>query len=565
MSKSLNLARFKRRQHQTSPSPVARINTLIRTAKANWFGLLSYHAFIGIALMGVKDADFFILSRETQLPLVGISVPTSLFFYVAPLCGAALHVHLHIYLLKLWRSLAEAGDTINGQPLGEHVSPWVVVDMALWKRPEARHSYALANLSSFGTIVLLFYTSPIVLFFFWYRSLPKHDEVLTLLFCGLPLVATVYATLHSLRTLDRAAKRLITPGKTLKTSAFVVIFALGLCTHGWMKTEGYERGDWIANILSPIYGADQGTNHLYPANLAGVDFIGMPDGWTDYDTQEREFRRNWCERHGMAMAVCGMGPRSDDAPEPFQTKQRLAYCHRLHMTPVTEQACAAFFQRMNWTYLADWQTHRRSVIAGLSKWPLKRVDLRQADLSEARLEGADLRFVRMQGAVLFSAHMENTDLRNTKLERADLSNANLEMARLSSADLRNSKMGEASLEGANLRNADLRGANISQASFRNADLRGIKIDPRHTLVQIDFAGSALGSVDLTNAFISQKQISSLFADATVVLPDVRFRPPHWPEVALYGGELSGEDTFHTQWHLWRADPEGYCPPPKPEE
>ncbi|MEP5762013.1 MAG: hypothetical protein ABJ327_22420 [Litoreibacter sp.] len=72
---------------------LAQVNALISTAKASWFALLSYLAFVGVTLMGVVDADFFIPSRQTSLPLIGVSVPTTTFFYVAPLIGAAIYAY----------------------------------------------------------------------------------------------------------------------------------------------------------------------------------------------------------------------------------------------------------------------------------------------------------------------------------------------------------------------------------------------------------------------------------------------------------------------------------------
>ena len=64
--------------------PVERVAVLTRTARGTWLGLLSYLAFVGVMLMGVQDADFFLTERETALPLIGVSVPTNLFFYFAP-------------------------------------------------------------------------------------------------------------------------------------------------------------------------------------------------------------------------------------------------------------------------------------------------------------------------------------------------------------------------------------------------------------------------------------------------------------------------------------------------
>jgi hypothetical protein len=90
------------------PDAIARINALISTSRVAWLGLLSYLAFIGVTLLGVEDADFFITERQTDLPLIGVAVPTNLFFAIAPALGAMLATYLHLYLVKLWEALAEA-------------------------------------------------------------------------------------------------------------------------------------------------------------------------------------------------------------------------------------------------------------------------------------------------------------------------------------------------------------------------------------------------------------------------------------------------------------------------
>ena len=84
MSKPLNQRRARHRQRPNTHDPVERVEALTRTAQGTWLGLLSYLAFVGVTLMGVQDADFFIPERQTALPLIGVSVPTNLFFYIAP-------------------------------------------------------------------------------------------------------------------------------------------------------------------------------------------------------------------------------------------------------------------------------------------------------------------------------------------------------------------------------------------------------------------------------------------------------------------------------------------------
>jgi len=65
--------------------------------------------------------------------------------------------------------------------------------------------------------------------------------------------------------------------------------------------------------------------------------------------------------------------------------------------------------------------------------------------------------------------------------RLDLRDANLQYANLQGADLRDANLQYANLQGAdlrgaNLRGADLRGANLRGADLRGADLRGADLD-----------------------------------------------------------------------------------------
>ena len=60
---------------ETAEFQIKRINEISLMARTTWFGLLAYLAFVGVTLLGVEDADFFVPSRQTQLPLVNVSDP----------------------------------------------------------------------------------------------------------------------------------------------------------------------------------------------------------------------------------------------------------------------------------------------------------------------------------------------------------------------------------------------------------------------------------------------------------------------------------------------------------
>lgn len=113
--------------------------------------------------------------------------------------------------------------------------------------------------------------------------------------------------------------------------------------------------------------------------------------------------------------------------------------------------------------------------ADLNSAHLEGANLEGANLQSANLEGANLQFANLEGAYLFWANLQGASLWSAHLEeayveRADLDEANLEGAFLSAANLEG-----ASLQAAKLREADLEGAKPEGISLRFADLEGAKL------------------------------------------------------------------------------------------
>lgn len=178
---------------------VDRIQQIVANARAIWFALLAFLAFIGLTLVSVQDVDFFSLASTTQLPIVNIAIPTTIFFWSAAWLAALIHTYLHLYLLKLWDALADAPAVIRGKPLGDRVFPWLVVDWALRQRPDRpttpRPMDRLADLVSF---VVVWAATPAMLTAFWWFSMPAHNARLTVPIAA-ALALSVFATANGFR------------------------------------------------------------------------------------------------------------------------------------------------------------------------------------------------------------------------------------------------------------------------------------------------------------------------------------------------------------------------------
>jgi uncharacterized protein YjbI with pentapeptide repeats len=129
---------------------------------------------------------------------------------------------------------------------------------------------------------------------------------------------------------------------------------------------------------------------------------------------------------------------------------------------------------------------------------LRGVDLTNANLARADLEGAHFEFARLLEADLYGANLEGANLKGATLHRAHLEEAHLEGANLEGATLYRAKLGGANLEGANLEGVNLRRASLEGANLQGASLEGADLQDAH-LAGTNLGGATLALADLAGA------------------------------------------------------------------
>ena len=340
-----------------------RINELSRTARTLWFVLLGYFTFIGVTLLGVTDADFFLTERQTQLPLLGVSIPTNLFFSFAPVLGAAVYIYLHHHLMKLWQALGDAPETVRGLHLSDHLVPWIITDVALDLRPNrALRPQPFPWLTNSVTVIVVFLAAPAVLAVFWWRSMPAHSWGMTLASCGVSLLFALFVMVESgkafwhLRRAEKARDAVGTPDVAARSPWAKALpwgfFAVALTSFGFVQTvepakgihraylewrdagqiteatvkrdEAEKRGDKDAARKAKADLKEIKDRHraaidaarwdrfpfdLTPAQLSGVVFVEKPDDWRDFDTARAAFRVSWCKNEGLPPASLSSADR----------------------------------------------------------------------------------------------------------------------------------------------------------------------------------------------------------------------------------------------------------------
>lgn len=527
-------------------------------ARSSWLGLIGFLAFAGVTLLGVEDKDFFAYGVETELPLIGVSIPTSSFFWIAPILATALYVHLHLYLLKLWKIVFSLPERIDGEPLGTRLWPWLVTDWALARRGNQEAHLPLRTIQWLLTVGLVWLAGPLVLLGFWWRSMVKHDWLLTSAL-GVLLVLGLYVGRAGWVFARKRPARVKETGTDLKRAAVFVLMALPVL---WISVERTTLGTLpkLVRVERAVGPEDVALWRrvaralkisLAKADLTDAQLSVKPADWLDRKFARLDFLKRYRERQGLQAGTELEGEEQKRFEAEWRERREEYLSHV--KAPVLKGAdlrgarfAGAFLAGAD---LSDANLERADLTeAHLEGADLDRAHLEGANLDRAFLKGTDLTEAHLQGAVLIGAHLEGADLDEAHLKGAYLTGAHLEGASLAGAHLEGAELTWAHLEGAKLFLAHLEGAYLRNADLEGADLRGTYL-----------VGAVLWGADLHDAkHWTQKQLEGAIGDEGTTLPDsdwltiascwIKYpelpkgvpRPPWWDDAGFQKRALCGE-------------------------
>lgn len=470
-----------------------------RNARTTWFGLLGLLAFVGVTLLGHIDAHFFAKNAATQLPIIGITVPVEAFFVTAPLLVASVYAYLHLYLMTLWDGLADTPAIVYGRPLIDRVFPWLISYAALWYRNRARQDGS-ARPRALGLVVVavsLFLGwafGLVVIGGLWVRSMPAHNEILTLwiglcFWLSLSIGTTSFLTAKA-RLRGASASSVARANWPRRIVSLFAMLALG-CT-SWEATEGGLLPN-AEDGLPPF---------LVSADLREAELTMRPSDWKPFDIWLRDLRR---ER------AIGDPEQKPLVPTPDEMKR--------------------------WSIL----------IAALDAPDLQNRDLRKADAVGAFLPGADLRSAVMQGARFTSAKLQavlfsNADMRFADFAFAEMQGANLDEAILKKTVLQSAKLQGASLAGVDASEAEwieihLEGSKLASAQLHKTNLMLAKLHGA------DLTGASIDGADLTRAFALGADLSDAYIKSAK-LGGAVFRGSNLSKVWIEASHCNSGDPFH---------------------
>ena len=568
---------------------LARIDQISVVARTTWFGLLAYLAFVGVTLLGVEDADFFVPSRQTQLPLVNVAIPTSSFFWVAPILGAALYAYLHLQLLKLWEALAKPPPTVDGKPLSEHVYPWLISDFALSQRTDgAIPDRPLRLLSGWTTWLLVWWSAPLILGGFWWRSMPAHHEGMTL-WIALCMMLTLYIGFTSRRKARIELRWLEgnTPWQGWFRRPMFAALCLFVIALSWVRTEGgidHRFNQFVkiwndANPGSQIYRVcpdDPSTENgkatycffrngeaKKGAELQEAIVRNLPLIWT-LDELTVAFDASWFGTAIHSVSSWQLFPSTelagvDFVPNPDRlldhTTERRSFrktwCGR---QGIGTETCGRLYTasepapdhleriRLNWCKQpgraiapSDCAPFFNSLDDEFRQewrqlWSSRTDALGKLNLSGADLRRADLNGVFLIGVDLTHARMEGADLRAARMEGAILRRTRMEGAILWKARMEGADLSWARMERADIREARMEGTNLFRARMEEAILREVRMEGA------DLSEARMEGADLSEARMEGANLKGAQLEAAN-LSEARMEAADLSEVGMEGANL----------------------------
>ncbi len=450
-----DIARFDGLDHVTEIS---------KHARAIFLAVIGACVYSWLTIATTTDVGLLTNSAPTPLPIIQTKVPIAGFYWAAPVILLGLYIYLHLYLQRLWQTLAVLPAVFpEGNSLDQRAYPWLLTSLVNAHVPLLKEKRPpFSRLQVFLSIIAAWVLVPATLGLFWLRYLSRHDWLPT--------------------------------GEQVGILALAIALGIAFYRRARATLRGDEQPDfaWKTAWKSPAI-------RLYAplALLFAAAGYGISDG-----------------------AINGI-PSSPRATIRIDPDENPVLRHRVLVPKVLNFFGASPFLDLfeaeisikppAWTELETGK-ELEARIALVKQARLTDRDLRyafarsaflvRAELTDARLQGIDLHGANLQGANLQQIYLQGADLRNANLQGADLYGAKLQKAKLSFGDLQGADLSEAVLQGAELRGAKLQRANLSFGDLQGATLVDAKLQGA-SLVVANLQGAHLFQAKLQGADLSE--------------------------------------------------------------
>ena len=504
------------------------IEAIATSAQLAWFSLLGFLSFYSLVMLTTTDADFFSPTKQTQLPIVNITISSQVFYFAAPIVATILYLYLHFLCLILWRRAQGTPEHILQNSLSTSLIGTVVLALKPRARPRGldQSQWVIALIGGILAGLLIWLAHPLVLFFSNLASdaspnflaggstesassdIARHFTVanVTLACMGLSGLVGAISFWNALAILRPEQQGPMGLKALFQRVAFRLYTGLALAAFLLIMLAG-----------GLVMWAREPTIDIERRPLAQT-----PAGWTSADARRETYRRDWCKEEKTPLAICAQSPRAA-AERRALADRRAAFC-------ATAEPSDCDFAERDRAFAADFRRVRKAELESvpeldLRQWDLhgmqaERVRLVNARLEAANLAGAKLSWANLEGAVLIDARLNDATAQDAAFDNADLTRVHLEGAQLPSSSLFNAALLGADLDGATLKNAGLEYADLTPAGGTDTEIPRRASLKKADLTDATLRGADLSGADLDGTILAGADLSGARLDGAVLDADL---------------------------------------------
>jgi len=510
-----------------------------------------------------KDVQLLTNSGTAELPVLSVAVSTRLFFGIAPLVLLLLSVGVHLYLQRLWETMAMLPAVFpDGQTADNKTYPWLVNDLIrigfpILSRDKYRSALSWLQLRAFA--IIAYWGVPATLVAVFFRCLSRHDDPLSLWQALITALSFAWACamiwLHR-TTLERAdvdQRALIRYGVGVwarPTLTFLGVFAIGwvliidscagtpllltkaqrIQTFRW--TRGRPTRDAAARIDATAHMLDsmlpsitlpqtRARATLERATLSDASkSLGDIPLLFDLDTRYAAWKNSSISHYALSRQLL---TAPEFVPAPFNSGSIVEDITQLsdgwkpgpdtdYPNPPLPRAVVRTGDDV------DVNTSTKSALKSEDYYvpgasaPAYDHEAREwhdrltAAVKRSSFQGTNLRFLKAHGAFLVSADFRGAIMTGADFsDHADLRNAIFDSSKSAGALLDFASFQYAKLDGAGLAYANLTGADLSHATMIGVDLTNGVLSGAN-LRGTNLIGAGLGTAHLRGAGLANANL-----------------------------------------------------------
>ena len=471
------------------------VNDSAGKAGVLWTSFVTLGTYLLVATGSVTHRNLF-LNSSIKLPVLGVELPVTGYFLVAPM----IFVIFHFYLLMQLEGLSEKVVDYN-LVLNETLKTGVDRRRARWRLDDFPFLQFLAGVRERRTgvagqlqiliswiTIILFPTA--VLLQLQIAFLPYHSEFITWLHraCLMLDLALVWFFWHAFRRNSERSRRrrVVVAIVEAAGTLLVLIFSLALATFPGEAMYRNVVATAVDTAVSNVFRdqAVSASRYFFEGDVDGV--TGQPASlFANRIILPGERFFDETKKAEISVSLRGRNLRG-----AILQRTDLSFADFTGAVLVEASFAGAKLHRASFGCAAKLRLKMGGRASRVDSCDNQRAaDLRGADFTEAALHGVFFSHAKLHGARFSRAMMQGMSADN--------------------ADLSGSSFAYARLEGASLVDATLVGASFSAAQMQGADLSGADLS-NATMFRTQLQGARLQGADLTNATLQSANVYRSF-------------------------------------------------------